>query len=71
MIKYEKEIQELLRDLFFEFWMSDEDYFEIQEEVFKVTNISVDKLSKEIEVGISNGHSLEYQMDLMRKLYRK
>ncbi len=71
MIKYEKEIQLLLRDLFYEKWMDEEDYSEIQKEAFKEIGISIEKLSTEIEVGVSNGHSLEYQMDLIRKIYKK
>lgn len=71
MIKYEKEIKSLLRDLFYEKWMDEEDYLEIQEEVFKETGITIQELSNQIEIGINNGYSLDFQLNLMRTKYKK
>jgi hypothetical protein len=63
-MKYEKEIDQLLRDVFYEDWMEAEEYDEIIYLLFTARGISKQNLSNAIEVGIENGYPLETQLKL-------
>lgn len=69
-MKYEKEIDNLLREMFYEKWMSDKEYEDMISEIFKMANISKDKLDSDIEIGINNGYNLETQFDVWRKIFK-
>jgi hypothetical protein len=69
-MKYEKEVKQLFRDAFYESWMDDEDWVEFEAEVFKAIDSSYEKMSKDIEVGVSNGYSVEFQIKLVKDLFR-
>jgi len=62
------EINKLLKELFYdESWMDDNDYKEVIELTFKTTDITKQKLSDSIEIGIKNGYNVEQQIELLRK----
>lgn len=67
-LKYEKEIDELLRFLFYEKCMDDKDYKEIIEETFRFTGITKQKLCEDLEIGVKNGFSVESQILLLKEL---
>ena len=69
-IKYEKEIDKLLKDLFYATWMDDEDYKEVIDETFKVMGITKQKLSDDIEIGVKNGYTVEQQFQLFKILVK-
>jgi DNA-binding transcriptional regulator YhcF (GntR family) len=71
MIKYEAEIISVYRELFYENWMSDSDFDELLNEILTQTGTSIQQLSDEIQVGIDNGYSLLYQLEMMKKIYKK
>jgi len=66
-MKYEKEIDELLIELFREDWMDDDEHEEVLKLSFERLGITKQKLSESIQVGVDNGHSVEDQFDLIRK----
>lgn len=69
-MKYQKEVDSLIRELIYDSWMNDDDYKEVEEEFLKLMpNIKI-QLSKYLETGINNGHSLEYQLELSREVLK-
>ena len=65
-MKYEKEIDQFLRDIIYEDWMNEEDYNEVITETFKQLGTNKEKLSSDIEIGIKNGYSIETQFALVK-----
>jgi len=69
VVKYENEIDALLKDLIYDkSWMDDEDYKEVVEETFKILGITKQKLSDDIEIGVKNGHTVEQQIALLKRV---
>ena len=67
-MKYEKEIDDFLREIIYESWMSEEDYNEVISETFKQLETNREKLSNDIEIGIKNGYSIETQFALVKRV---
>lgn len=67
-MKYENEIDNILRDLLFESWMDEEDYNYVIEETFKQMNITKQTLCDNIQVGIDNGYTLKEQLSLFKRV---
>jgi hypothetical protein len=67
-MKYEKEIDQFLRDIIYEDWMDEEDYNEVITETFKQLGTNKEKLSSDIEIGIKNGYSIETQFALVKRV---
>tara|TARA_R110000796_G_C14484182_1_gene427031 strand:- start:759 stop:992 length:234 start_codon:yes stop_codon:yes gene_type:complete len=71
-MKHEKEIDQLLKDLFYdETWMDDKDHEECLELIFSLTGFSKQKISDDIEIGIKNGWSLEKQIRVLKEQIQK
>lgn len=68
---YKKEVEKMLRDLFQEDWMDEDDWIEFLVELEKMANVSVETLSEQIEIGVKNGHSVEKQMELIKLIFDK
>ena len=66
-MKYQDEINQLLKDLFHEEWMSEEDFKECKSLDFQQSGITMQKLSDEMQVGVDNGHTIQEQIELCRK----
>ena len=66
-MKYEKEIEETLQHSFRKEWMSDEDW-QMFKDLLKDNGVSIEKMSKEIEIGVENGISLEIQLMIIQKI---
>mgnify|MGYP000971279028 CR=1 FL=1 len=67
-MKYEKEIDQFLRDIIYEDWMNDEDYNEVITETFKQLGTNKENLSDDIDIGIKNGYSIEIQFALVKRV---
>ncbi len=67
-MKYEKEIDQFLRDIIYEDWMNEEDYNEVINETFKLLGTNKEKLNDDIEIGIKNGYSIETQFALVKRI---
>ena len=68
-MKYEKEINQMLKDLFYEEWMSEEDFAEFKQEFLKQSGITMKKLDHEVQVGVDNGISVEDQMEISKRAF--
>ena len=66
-MKYEKEIEETLQHGFRKEWMSDEDW-QMFKDLLKDNGVSIENMSKKIEIGVENGISLEIQLMIIQKI---
>ncbi len=69
MLQYENEINNFIREIIFEDWMSEEDYVELLNELNKIYDIK--ELDNQIKIGISNGYPIETQFEIVKKLILK
>jgi hypothetical protein len=66
-MRYEKEIDEFLRAVIFESWMSEEEYQEVLEESMGKLGISKETLNENLETGVLNGYPVNVQLDMAIK----
>ena len=66
-MKYEKEIEHILQNNFRKEWMSDEDW-QMFKDLLKDNGVSIENMSKEIEIGVENGISLEIQLMIIQNV---
>ena len=71
MIPFENEIQEFLRQQFFESWMDHNDWAIFLQELDLQLNISVQSLSNDLQKGLSQGHSIESQFEMVKDALSK
>ena len=67
-MKYEKEIDDFLREIIYESWMDENDYNEVISQTFKQLEMNKEKLSNDIEIGIKNGYSIETQFAILKRV---
>lgn len=64
---YEKEIDQLIRESFFEDWMDEDDYNELISVIFDKTR--KEDLNSAIEEGVANGYSVEFQINILKSMW--
>ena len=65
-MKHAFEIDIVLKKLLYdESWMDDGDYEEVLDLTFKAMDITKQKISDNIEVGIKNGYTVKQQLELL------
>lgn len=69
-MKYQKEVNDLLKELFYESWFDENDWNEYLNELLLATNNSLEGLSNDIQTGIDNGYTLEFQLNLLRNILK-
>lgn len=70
-MKYAQEIDDVLRYIFYEEGMDENEYKTHVDSVLMINGISKQLLSEQIEVGVKNGHSVEFQIWLLKNLLNK
>ena len=66
-MNYLEEVDRLLKDLFREDWMDDEDWIGFLEEVERTSGITPERLSSDIETGVNNGYPFETQIQMLKE----
>jgi len=66
-MNYLEEVDRLLKDLFREDWMDDEDWIGFLEEVERTSGITPERLSSDIEAGVNNGYPFEKQIQMLKE----
>lgn len=69
-MKHEKEIDDLLRELFFQEWMNEDDFNEVITLTLKAAEISKQNLSDNLETGIKNGFPIKQQFDILKHILK-
>ncbi len=71
-MKYEKEIDLLLREVIYDdVWMNEDDYQQAVELVLKETNMTKEVLSDQLQTGCDNGYSIEQQFHIIKEVFKK
>ena len=65
---YTPQIKEAIKSIARKDWMDDNDWEEMEQQIFNTLGISYESMSEQIQIGIDNGHSLEMQIELLKKL---
>jgi hypothetical protein len=61
----------LLREIFHESWMDEEDWSEFKQLLFSRAGIGPDAIAEALEAGVRKGYGLEMQHDLVRQQFNK
>jgi hypothetical protein len=61
-----EKINNLLKELFYDTWMDDNDWLMFLEAIETQSGISTESLYNDLQVGLNNGHSIESQFELIR-----
>jgi hypothetical protein len=64
-------INAFLKEQFHESWMDESDWSMFLEALETQAGVSIESLSKDMQVGLKNGHSIEKQFELMRNILKK
>lgn len=66
-MKYEKEIDQFLRDVIYEDWMNEEEYQEVLVEAMEQLGLSKKIINDNLEIGVLNGYPVQMQLELALK----
>lgn len=65
-MKYEKEVNEFLREALYQPWMDEDDYDKVVENTLQEMETTKEKLSKDIETGVKNGFTVHMQLEMIK-----
>jgi hypothetical protein len=68
-MKYQKEIDSILKELFYEDWMTDNMYEETIDMILSESNSSKQIMNDQIEIGVKNGYDVQTQLNIFRQLF--
>ena len=68
-MKYEKEINELLYEMVYQDWMDDSEVDYLRNKILEESNVTKEELSRQIDEGVKNGYSVEFQLGLIKKVW--
>lgn len=69
-VLFQDEINEFLKELFYESWMDENDWSMFLEALETQSGVSIKSLSNDLQVGLQNGHSIEKQFELVRTVLK-
>lgn len=70
-MKYKKEVEELLKELFHESWMDEDDWVEFLNQTQRIGTISIEGISDALETGVKNGYSIERQIQILKQVLKE
>ena len=69
-MKYQKEIDQIFSNAFREDWMIDEDWHEIELELYNKIGETKQSISDKIQIGVDKGYSIEQQINIIGKIFK-
>lgn len=66
-MKYEKEIDDFLREMIYEDWMDENTYQEIIKVAFQKYNITKEQLDETIDSLVNHGWSVKRQLNILKQ----
>lgn len=66
-MRYFKEIESMLVELFREKWMDDSDWEEFKVELQK-QGVNYETMNKQLEKGVENGYSIDFQINSCKQI---
>lgn len=70
-MKYKLEIDKMIEEALREPWMEDDDWQFIKSSLENHPKFNLERMEKDIDIGIKNGYTLEDQMNLCRDILIK
>lgn len=67
-MKYEEEIDTILRELLFEEWMTDDEYNDVISLTFEKIGKTKEDLSNDLDFGVKNGYPIKLQLDILKEI---
>lgn len=71
LVKYEEYIDEVIRELVYESWMSEEDYKTIVDIMEKSGELNKQEISDAIEQGAKNGYTVQQQVTIVKLIINR
>lgn len=68
-IELEQEIDQLLRDILYEDWMTEDDYKKTLDIIYSEQGVDKQELITDIKVGIENGYSAQEQIEMVKSIF--
>lgn len=69
-VPYEKEINQMLRYMLYEDWMTEEEWQALLTEMEAKAGLDLKELSNDIQKGVDNGYSVEAQIEVLKLLFK-
>lgn len=70
-MNYKEEAKKFIKELFFEDWMDENDWEDIEKEMTFNDAWDYDKLASDLEIGVRNGYSIEVQKEITKIFLKK
>lgn len=69
-VPYEKEINQMLRVMLYEDWMTEEEWQALLTEMEAKAGLDLKELSNDLQKGVDNGYSVEAQIEVLKLLFK-
>lgn len=63
-------VDHILRLIIYKKWMSEQDYNDLVNETLKSLSLTKDQLVSQIMAGVSAGHSIESQIEIIKQILK-
>lgn len=67
-MKYESQINEMFKHILKAENLTESEFKNYRDALLKASNSSMEIMSEQIEIGVKNGHSVEFQLGLIKTL---
>lgn len=70
-MEYLQDAKEIFEETFRPDWMDNSEWQRAKVYVYNMTGLTYEKLAKDIKTGVENGHSVEEQKDILRRIIKQ